>query len=53
MSSSFFKIIYHIFIVINLFFIITCNDEGEFYKEEVLKLTLNNSGYISKDNKYI
>ena len=53
MSSSFFKIIYHTFIVINLFFIITCNDEGEFYKQEVLKLTLNNSGYISKDNKYI
>ena len=53
MSSSFFKIIYHIFIVINLFFIITCDGEGEFYKEEVLKLTLNNSVYISKEFKNI
>ena len=53
MSSSFFKIIYHTFIVINLFFIITCDGEGEFYKEEVLKLTLNNSGYISKEFKNI
>ena len=53
MSSSFFKIIYHTFIVINLFFIITCYEEGVFYKEEVLKLTLNNNGYISKDTMYI
>ena len=53
MSSSFFKIIYHTFIVINLFFIITCNEGGEFYKEEVLKLTLDNNGYISKENKTI
>ena len=44
MSSSFFKIIYHTFIVINLFFMTTCDDM------EVLKLTLNNEGYISKKN---
>ena len=46
MSSSFFKIIYHTFIVINLFFITICDDM------QVLKLTLNNEGYIryiSKD----
>ena len=43
MSSSFFKIIYHTFIVINLFFITKSDNMG------VLKLTLNNEGYISRE----
>ena len=44
MGSSFLKIIYHTFIVINLFFIIICDDDNS---KDVLKLTLNNEGYIN------
>ena len=47
MGSSFLKIIYHTFIVINLFFIIICDDEDN--SMDVLKLTLNNEGYIDRD----